>query len=114
MSSLAGNIELKLKFIPDQEIPTLINEADLLVLPYDLKSSLNSGTAILAFSYGKSVICPEIGTISDLGQIKNNVLHYQYASDKEHLSQLSTKIQDALHLKEKDSSIFSSMGNRMY
>lgn len=109
-----GNIELRLNFIPDHEIPLLIQQSDLLVLPYDLTSSLNSGTVILAFSYRKTVICPEIGTIKDLANMKKNVLHYSYNSEQEHLNILSQKIEYALHLKMEDASIYNSLGNKMY
>lgn len=114
MASTAGNIDLRLKFIPDHEIPFLIQESDVLVLPYDLISSLNSGTVILAFSYGKTVICPEIGTIEDLGSLKNNVFHYHYKSEEEHLHLLSQKIEAALHMKTADPKEIQSLGNRMY
>ncbi len=59
------NIQLQLDFIKDEEIPHLIGSHDLLILPYDIRSSLNSGSVILAASYGRSVICPEIGTVLD-------------------------------------------------
>src|SRR5690606_13884126 len=114
MAAAAENIELRLEFIKDDEITDLIQQSDLLVLPYDLQSSLNSGTVILAFSNRKSVICPEIGTILDLGKTKENVLHYRYENVQEHLLKLTQTVQYALDLKEKDNSVFSSMGNRMY
>src|SRR5690606_14442063 len=60
------NITMELKFIPDEELPNFIHRSDLLILPYSLESSLNSGTVILGFSYGRTVICPRIGTIDDL------------------------------------------------
>src|SRR5690606_20218263 len=85
MAEDAGNINLRLEFISDTEIPLLIHQSDLLVLPYDLESSLNSGTVLLAFSYKRTVICPEIGTIGDLGPIKDKVLHYRYRTDEEHM-----------------------------
>jgi glycosyltransferase involved in cell wall biosynthesis len=114
MASPAGNIDLRLKFIPDHEIPSLVQESDVLVLPYDLISSLNSGTVLLAFSYRKTVICPEIGTIEDLGPLKNNVFHYHYKSEEEHLHLLSQKIEAALNLKITDPNGFYSLGSKMY
>src|SRR5690606_21936083 len=56
LAASAGNIKLMLRFIPDHELPLLMAASDLLVLPYDLESSLNSGTVILAFSYKKTII----------------------------------------------------------
>src|SRR5690554_3006865 len=92
MADAAGNIQLTLEFIPDHALPGLMQQADLLILPYDLDSSLNSGTAILAFSYKKTVICPEIGTIEDLKEAKNQTLHYRYQSEVEHWQQLRLQI----------------------
>ena len=114
LASSAGNIRLILDFIPDAELPGIIGESDLLILPYDLKSSLNSGTALLAFSYQKTVICPEIGTIEDLGKAKQYVFHYQYTTEEEHLQSLIGQIGKALELKEKDLSILPGLGTSMF
>lgn len=114
LASSAGNIRLILDFIPDAELPRVIGESDLLILPYDLKSSLNSGTALLAFSYQKTVICPEIGTIEDLEEAKQYVFHYQYSTEEEHLQSLIGQIGKALELKEKDLSILPGLGTSMF
>lgn len=107
------NIKLKLEFILDSEIPKLIGSHDLLVLPYDLSSSLNSGTVLLAFSYGKSVICPKIGTLADMEDVKNQFLSYRYSSDEEHASKLK-KMMELAHQKKKDEpEVFKNMGSAM-
>jgi glycosyltransferase involved in cell wall biosynthesis len=107
------NIKLRLEFIPDSEIPKLIGSHDLLVLPYDLNSSLNSGTVLLAFSYGKSVICPQIGTLSDMGDVKGQFLSYRYKSDEDHASKLK-KIMELAYQKKKDNpEVFKNMGSAM-
>lgn len=110
----AGNVQLLLKFIPDDELPALMQQADLLVLPYDLKSSLNSGTVILAFSYKKTVICPEIGTIEDLNEAKENVLYYGYQSEEEHLEQLKHQITTAIRMKAENPKIFYHLGEEVF
>ena len=107
------NISLEPKFIPDDYIPNLLSTCDLLVLPYDISSSLNSGTVILAFSYSKTVICPEIGTIMDFKN-RDNILTYSYSSKDEHFQQLYEKISEAILLKEQDEFIFNKMGENMY
>lgn len=93
------NIKVDFNFVPDECIPDLLQSCDLLVLPYDISSSLNSGTVILGFSYKKSVICPEIGTISDL-ENKTCVFSYTYMSQEDHFIQLKTKIQEAISIKQ--------------
>ncbi|MEB2779500.1 glycosyltransferase [Algoriphagus sp. C2-6-M1] len=98
LASEASNMTLELKFIPDQDLPNFIHHSDLLILPYSLESSLNSGTVILAFSYGRTVICPRIGTIDDL-DAGENVFDYTYASEAEHREALEKQIHRAISLK---------------
>lgn len=107
------NITLDLRFIPDEQIPEYLNQCDLLALPYDMKSSLNSGTVILAFSYGKTVICPEIGTISDFKDTEN-ILSYTYASQSEHIEKLKSKIGEAINYKRSNNNAFNVFGENMF
>jgi beta-1,4-mannosyltransferase len=110
----ANNIHLALRFIADEEIPTILSTADLLILPYDIKSSLNSGTVILAFSYKKSVICPLIGTISDLEDERKYVLDYSYNNFQEHEKSLVKGIERAVEMKSTDPYIFDHLGNHLF
>ena len=107
------NVILELAFINDSEIPKYLANCDLLVCPYDTRSSLNSGSVILAFSYGKSVICPEIGTILDLKNI-DNVFHYNYLTQEEHYEQLELQINRAITLKKQNPFIFGQLGEKLY
>lgn len=110
-----SSVVLKLDFIPDQAIVGLIQQADLVVLPYDLKSSLNSGTVILAFSCARTVVCPVIGTIDDLPE-KNKVITYHYKVDDErdHLYQLNRAVSRAYKLFQEDETIFKRWGEDMF
>lgn len=108
-----NNVDLELTFINDTEIPGYLANCDLLICPYDMRSSLNSGSVILAFSYGRSVICPEIGTILDLHNI-NDVFHYNYLTPEEHYRQLELQINRAVTLKKQDPLIFEQMGEKLY
>ncbi len=110
----ARNVRLIPQFIPDHELPQLMAQCDLLVLPYDLNSSLNSGTVILAFSYKKTVICPNIGTIEDLDEARQFVLHYDYHSEEEHIEQLQAQIALAFKMKAENSQIFNLLGKRVF
>lgn len=109
-----SNLHLKLGFVPDEELPELLSKADLLILPYDLESSLNSGTAILAFSYQKSVICPKIGTINDFGKGNTAIFSYTYSSPEEHWDKLTDRINLAIELKKNNPLIFEEMGQKMF
>lgn len=106
------NLRLELKFVSDSEIPTYIHESDLLVLPYSLESSLNSGTAILAFSYGRSVICPRIGTLEDL-DAGEDIFDYQYQNEAEHFEALTSQIQKAIQVHLRNPNELIEKGKRM-
>lgn len=110
----AGNIHLIPEFVPDHELPELMRQCDLLVLPYDLNSSLNSGTVLLAFSYKKTVICPQIGTIEDLGEAKHHVFSYHYQSEEEHMKQLTIHIAQAIEMKTENAEAFTLLGERVF
>ncbi|WP_192347096.1 glycosyltransferase [Algoriphagus sp. Y33] len=107
-----GNISLDLKFIPDEDLPNYIHQSDLLILPYSLESSLNSGTVILGFSYGRTVICPRIGTIDDL-DAGQDVFDYSYDTETEHLEALEKQIKIAIKLHQNDSNSLIGKGHRM-
>lgn len=96
LENLIGNQEniiTMFKYIEDDELVPLIKAADILILPYDLKSSLNSGVAILAFTYGKTLICPEIGTLKDFDNTEL-FYSYTYSTEEEHERELNNKIQE--------------------
>lgn len=114
MAAQSANIDLQLRFVPDEELPVFFQRADLLILPYDLKSSLNSGTVILAFSYGKTVICPNIGTISDLGDQKKYVLTYSYENPQQHQQLLFDTVEHAIHLKQQQPTTLQEYGHKLF
>ena len=55
---------LWLRRVPDEEIQVFMNASDLVVLPYS--DVLNSGSAILALSFDRPVLVPELGAMKDL------------------------------------------------
>jgi len=110
----AGNVTLLPYFIPDGELVQLLGQADTVVLPYDLASSLNSGTVILAFSYKKTVICPEIGTMSDLDSHIEDTFCYRYDTAEQHRQALLQQMEQALKRKQDDPHALDKMGERLY
>ena len=78
-----SNVRLLLHRLTDEEINTLMDEASVLALPYDLKSSLNSGAAMFALSKGLNVVIPNIGTVLELSN-RDKVYGYDYNQDSEH------------------------------
>lgn len=89
-----SNVLLEFKFNSDAEIEALMENASILVLPYHLISTLNSGVAMYAFSKGVNVIMPEIGTVTELNN-KDLVFSYQYSEEKQHETILEQKICEA-------------------
>ena len=57
-------VRLDLRFVPDEEMPTVLGAADLVVLPYD--DIMHSGSALLALSFDRPVLVPEAGAMREL------------------------------------------------
>jgi beta-1,4-mannosyltransferase len=57
-------VRLDLRLIPEHEIQVFLNAADVVVLPY--REVLNSGAALLALSFNKPVLLPEVGALPEL------------------------------------------------
>lgn len=50
--------------VPDESIQLFFKASDVVVLPY--RRILTSGSAMLAFTFGRPIICPKLGTLKDL------------------------------------------------
>jgi beta-1,4-mannosyltransferase len=61
-----GRIRLFLDEVTDEELQVFLNAADLVALPYE--RILNSGSALLALSFGRPVLVPATGAMVDLQQ----------------------------------------------
>lgn len=68
------NLDLQLRFIPDEEVPQFFAAADFLVLPYT--ESLTSAAAALAMGFGIPVIAPDLGGMREGVPAKNWPLIY--------------------------------------
>jgi glycosyltransferase involved in cell wall biosynthesis len=84
-------IKTDFRFIGDEEIPEISANCHLFIFPYDLKSSLNSGATILAFSYGRSVLSSLTGTLADVSD-KSLFFSYTYDNQEEHKEALKQQI----------------------
>jgi len=87
------NIKTHFKFIHDRDIPEILASCHLLVLPYNLDSSLNSGATILAFSYGRTVLSSNTGTLEDI-EDKSLFFAYSYGNQDEHKEKLKKHISE--------------------
>lgn len=77
------------QFIPDEKLAAYIKAATVLVAPYSYRSSLNSGTIPLAFSYGKTIVCPDIPCVKDIVKENDCLYSYHYSSEDQHIEKLS-------------------------
>lgn len=62
-ASMDPRVITRFGFIPDDVLVKYLSACDLVALPY--RDSLTSGAAILAASYGKPVLAPQIGCMQD-------------------------------------------------
>jgi glycosyltransferase involved in cell wall biosynthesis len=106
-----SNVHIREGFIPDDEIPSLIESSHALILPYDTRSSLNSGTCMLAFTFGRTVVCPSIGTLE--GTPDELIYKYSYASMSEHEDRLFAKALEAYEDWHGDHDAFMKKGAQL-
>ena len=107
------NITKEFRFIEDDEMQNFISKSDMLILPYDIQSSLNSGTIILAFSSRKTVLSPLIGTLKDFKN-KDKFFSYTYTDKESHKKELKEKLLQIYELYKRDKNIIEDMGNECY
>lgn len=107
------NIKTNFKFIEDEEINKLIYSSDILVLPYDIKSSLNSGTIILAFSNKKTVVSPLIGTLKDF-ENKDIFFGYYYNDYEDHKKALKEQLKKVHKIYFENDKEVVSMGEKCF
>lgn len=84
----AKNIYFDFNFIPNDCLGDYLNQSAILVTPYSKDSALNSGTLWMAFSYGKTIICPRLGCVKDIANVEKFAYIYDYENDIEHLGHL--------------------------
>jgi beta-1,4-mannosyltransferase len=106
-------VTLDFSFVKDEDLGGLLANADVMVFPYDLKSSLNSGSVFLAFSYRKTVICPAIGSLLDF-ENQDAFFTYKYMDPASHLQELKKQIEKVYEIWEKDKTQLINLGNLMY
>lgn len=102
------NVIFDFRFINNGEIPSLLSKVDIVLIPYNVESSLNSGVAILAFSYAKTVISTEIGTVLDF--LDSGMVYVYNNSQNDELKNTLCSIYDEI---QKDSHFLEVKGSGM-
>lgn len=87
-ASLNPKIFLMLDFVPDAEIQVYMNACDWVVLPF--RKILNSGSVMLALSFGKPVIVRQNGSISEV--VCNGEQGFSYCDRSELLDVLNCSL----------------------
>jgi beta-1,4-mannosyltransferase len=65
LASAAGpTVRLDFRAIPSEEVQNYFNACDLVALPFD--AILNSGSLLLAMSFGRCVVAPHLGSIPSI------------------------------------------------
>ena len=89
----AENIIAEFRFVKDEEMAQLLEIGDVVIAPYDVESISNSGTARLAFSYARTVICPMIPSLESIP--KELIYTYTYSTAQEHKEKVKAAILQA-------------------
>jgi glycosyltransferase involved in cell wall biosynthesis len=89
------NVKLYLEYIPDDEIQIYMNAADFVVLPF--KDILTSGSMMLALSFGKPIIVPDMGHIREVSDNVGNIVYDPKENDA-----LFKSVQTCLRLDDKE------------
>ena len=82
------NIFFDFNFIKDEEMEAYLRNSQIIVAPYNKKSSLNSGTLWMCMSYSKTMILPLIGCVKDIKNYDNLLYTYDYDDEREHYDAL--------------------------
>ncbi|SRR6056297_536863 len=109
----SNNIIFYSKFIKHENIPLFFSTADVTVIPYNKKSTLNSGVVYLSLSLKTPIIIPKIGTAYEF--VDNNfVLYYDYESDEQHVDELSKKLKNIYNMYVYNRSSLGKIGEQAY
>ncbi|MRI80827.1 glycosyltransferase [Aerococcaceae bacterium DSM 109653] len=101
------------RFVPEEEVGGIFGKCDIVVLPYDKQSMINSGAAIMAFSNAKPIIVSRFGSIKDI-EDREFVYCYDYNTEEEHIRELGEAIKQTYSKWNKNKKILSSEGLEAY
>lgn len=79
--------------LKDDELMPLIDSSNVVVMPLDIRSSLNSTTFYLTITCRKNIVCPRIASAQDFNT--DNLYLYDYSDKNEHLEKLVLTIDKA-------------------
>jgi glycosyltransferase involved in cell wall biosynthesis len=74
-------LRIRAGYVPDHEVQDYMNAADVCVLPY--RRAVTSGSALLAFSFGRPIVAPRLGPFPRLVGASERGLLYDPRDDGE-------------------------------
>lgn len=87
------NILLFPEHVPDYMMNFYVESADVLILPYDIKTCMNSGVMLLAFTNKRTVIVSDISMTTEFNEAL--FYRYSYTDDEDHILKLATQMEKA-------------------
>lgn len=87
-------IKIRLEYLSDHDVGMVIRQGDIMVLPYDLRSSMNSGAMLTAFTNKRTVIISANAMAQDYKE-KDFLYVYDYMNENEHYQNLKSTMQQA-------------------
>ena len=87
------NITYEDRYVSDEEANAIFGHSDIVILPYDKQSMINSGAAVKAFSEAKPIIVSRFGAMKDI-EDRSFVHCYDYTDDADHKEQLKKILLD--------------------
>ncbi len=82
------------RYISNSEITAFLAASDLFLIPLNKRSSLNSGSCMLAFSHHRNVVCPLIGTVKELPE--GLCYSYDYEREEDHYLAMKKALDKAI------------------
>lgn len=87
------NVCLIPNHIPDDMMNFYIRLADVILLPYNLKTSMNSGVMLLAFTNKRTVLSSDISMAEEF---KDKLFYkYSYTDEEDHINQILRQMEKA-------------------
>lgn len=108
------NIIFDFNFIKDEEMESYLRNSQMVIAPYNKKSSLNSGTLWMAMSYKKTMMLPLIGCVKDIENYNDMLYIYDYKEESEHYNELLKCFKQLKENVEQNENILQEKGEKCY
>lgn len=82
------------QYISSAQMNSFLSVIDILVLPYNKRSCMNSGAMMMSFSYGMTVITTDIAMADDFDE--GLFYKYHYTSEDEHIHKLTEIMEEII------------------